>query len=169
MEGSGIIAEFKRRSPSRGIINSRVDPGEVCSAYLNSGASAVSVLTNSRFFGGNDQDLLTVRQKCNGVILRKEFIIDDYQVIESKSIGADAILLIADILSEKELQRLSALALSLELEILYEIHDEKGTDKLPDGARLIGVNSRNLDNFIIDMDIPRKIISKLPGDRHKNC
>jgi indole-3-glycerol phosphate synthase len=163
MEGSGIIAEFKRRSPSRGIINSRVDPGEVCSAYLNSGASAVSVLTNSRFFGGNDQDLLTVRQKCNGVILRKEFIIDDYQVIESKSIGADAILLIADILSEKELQRLSALALSLELEILYEIHDEKGTDKLPDGARLIGVNSRNLDNFIIDMDIPRKIISKLPG------
>jgi indole-3-glycerol phosphate synthase len=161
-KGSGIIAEFKRRSPSRGIINSSGEPGEICASYLNSGASAVSVLTNGEFFGGNNQDLLTVREKCNGVILRKEFIIDDYQVIESKSIGADAILLIADILSEKELKRLSALARSLEMEILFEIHDEKGTDKLPGGARLIGVNSRNLDNFIIDMDIPRKIISKLP-------
>ena len=161
-KGFGVIAEFKRQSPSRGIINSAARPGKVCGAYLDSGASAVSVLTDREFFGGGNDDLLQARRACNGVILRKEFIIDEYQVIESKSIGADVILLIAGILSRQELKALSDLALSLELEVLFEIHSEGDIGKLPGKAVLIGVNSRNLDTFSINMDIPGKIISKLP-------
>ncbi len=160
--GYGIIAEFKKRSPSRGIINSSATPGEVCPRYFDAGASAVSVLTNGRFFGGSNDDLLQARAACEGAILRKEFIIDEYQVIESKSIGADAILLIADILTGKEMRDLSRLASSLGMEVLFEIHDTGGIDKLPGDARLIGVNSRNLDNFTIDMEIPEKIIGRLP-------
>jgi indole-3-glycerol phosphate synthase len=162
-KGFGIIAEFKRQSPSRGIINSTASPGEVCGAYLNSGASAVSVLTDREFFGGGNDDLQQARRVCNGVILRKEFIIDEYQVIESKSIGADVILLIAGILSSQELKALSDLALSLKLEVLFEIHNESDIDKLPGKAMLIGVNSRNLDTFSINTDIPGELISKLPG------
>jgi indole-3-glycerol phosphate synthase len=117
----------------------------------------------ARFFGGSNDDFLKARAACEGVILRKEFIIDEYQVIESKSIGADAILLIADILTGKQMRDLSRLASSLGMEVLFEIHDTGGIDKLPGDARLIGVNSRNLDNFTIDMDIPEKIIGRLPA------
>lgn len=160
--GYGIIAEFKRRSPSKGIINAGAMPGEVCPAYLNSGAAAVSVLTNEEFFGGSNLDFFQARESCSGPLLRKEFIIDEYQVIESKSLGADAILLIADILTEKELKGLSDLALSLNMEVLFEIHDESGINKLPGNCKLVGVNSRNLGTFSINMDVPSKIIGKLP-------
>ncbi len=158
----GIIAEFKRQSPSRGIINSTALPEEVCPAYFKAGASAVSVLTNNQFFGGSNEDLIKAGKLCNGPILRKEFIIDQYQVIESRSIGADAILLIADILSKGEMRRLSSLARSLKLEVLFEIHDESGIAKLPPDGRLVGVNSRNLASFDINMDILRRITGKLP-------
>ena len=158
----GIIAEFKRKSPSRGVINSSVKPENVCPRYLNSGASAVSVLTNGEFFGGSNEDLAKARKLCDGPILRKEFIIDEYQVVESKSIGADAILLIADILSAFQMKRLSELAKSLKMEVLYEIHDKSGIEKLPPGSRLTGINSRNLGNFSIDMNILRRTIGMLP-------
>ncbi len=161
-EKHGIIAEFKRQSPSRGVINNGVTPENVCGRYLSSGASAVSVLTNGQFFGGSNEDLARARKLCNGPILRKEFIIDEYQVLESKSIGADAILLIADILTGVEMKRLSALAGSLNMEVLFEIHDKHGIEKLPPGSRLIGINSRNLGNFSIDMNILRRTISMLP-------
>jgi indole-3-glycerol phosphate synthase len=160
--GHGIIAEFKRQSPSRGVINSLALAEEVCPFYLRSGASAVSVLTNGEFFGGSNEDLLNARRLCKGPILRKEFIIDEYQVVESKSIGADAILLIADILSAGELEKLSGLARLLDMEVLFEIHDENGIKKLPAGARLVGVNSRNLGNFSVDMDILKKTADRLP-------
>lgn len=158
----GIIAEFKKRSPSRGTINSSAIPEEVCPVYFKAGASAVSVLTNSQFFGGSKDDLLRVRDLCNGPLLRKEFIIDEYQVIESRSIGADAILLIADILTAPQMKELSRLARSLALEVLFEIHDENGIEKLPPWARIVGVNSRNLDNFNVDPGIPGRTAGKLP-------
>ncbi len=166
-EKQGIIAEFKRKSPSRGLINSSALPENVCPQYLNSGASAVSVLTNREFFGGSNEDIVNSRKLCDGPILRKEFIIDEYQVVESKSIGADAILLIADILTENEMKNLSALAESLNMEVLFEVHDESGPDKLPPGARLTGINSRNLENFKTNLDILTQIINKLPGDTIK--
>jgi indole-3-glycerol phosphate synthase len=162
-EGFGIIAEFKKQSPSRGIINSSALPGEVCRQYFDSGAAAVSILTNGKFFGGSTADLLEARRSVGGPILRKEFIIDEYQIIESKSIGADAILLIADILSAHDLDRFFSLASSLRLEVLFEIHDISGIGKLPGGARLVGVNSRNLGTFSIDMDILKKTIKMLPA------
>jgi indole-3-glycerol phosphate synthase len=162
-EGFGIIAEFKRRSPSRGIINSIAIPEDTCPGYLDAGASAVSILTDHDFFGGSNDDFLKARKTCSGVLLRKEFILDEFQVIESKSIGADAILLIADILSGNELKRLSDLAVSIGLEILFEVHDEGGIAKLPAETRLIGVNSRNLTNFKVNPEVQFKIISRLPS------
>jgi len=166
-EKHGIIAEFKRQSPSHGVINPSATSGPVCFRYFSSGASAVSVLTNSEFFGGRNEDLVNARQHCQGPILRKEFIIDEYQVIESKSIGADAILLIADILSGNELRNLSQLAYSLKMEVLFEIHDKGGIGKLPRESILIGINSRNLGNFRIDMGILKKTIGKLPKESIK--
>lgn len=160
----GIIAEFKRQSPSRGVINEGALPEDVCPRYLRSGAAAVSILTDSEFFGGSNDDLTRARKSCNAPILRKDFIISEYQVLESKSIGADAILLIADILSEKELKSLSRLAESLKMEVLFEIHEENGIRKLPGNARLTGINSRNLGNFSIDMSILRETLSKLPDN-----
>lgn len=166
-EGYGIIAEFKKQSPSRGIINPEADPGEVCSRYISSGASSVSILTDSEFFGGSIANLVNTRKLISAPVLRKDFIIDEYQIIESKSIGADVILLIADILTKEEIKKFSALAESLGMEVLFEIHDESGIDKLPPGARLVGVNSRNLGNFSIDMDILKRTINMLPSDAVK--
>ncbi len=163
----GIIAEFKKQSPSRGVINTSALSREVCPQYLESGASAVSVLTNKEFFGGCNEDLANARKVCSGPILRKEFIIDEYQVIESKSIGADAILLIADILNKTQMKKLYSLASSLKMEVLFEIHDESGIEKLPSGSKLIGINSRNLGNFNINMDILNKTINRLPEDSIK--
>ncbi len=163
-EKNGIIAEFKRQSPSRGVINSLACPAEVCRAYIDSGASAVSVLTDSEFFGGRNTDLIKVKENCNGPVLRKEFIIDEYQVVESKSIGADAILLIVDILSKDELRNLSLLASSLGLEVLFEIHDGEGIEKLPPEAAIIGINSRNLDSFRINRELPVNVINRLPEE-----
>ena len=163
----GIIAEFKRQSPSRGIINSLACPAEVCKEYIEAGASAVSVLTNTEFFGGRNSDLVSVRESCGGPVLRKDFIIDEYQVVESKSIGADAILLIVDILSKNELRKLSSLGSSLGLEMLFEIHDKEGIDKLPPDAILVGINSRNLHSFSINMELPLNIIKKLPEESIK--
>jgi indole-3-glycerol phosphate synthase len=162
MEGSGVIAEFKKRSPSLGTINATALPQVVCRDYFEAGASAVSVLTNRQFFGGSNDDLLMVRETCDGVILRKEFIIDEYQVVESKSMGADAILLIAGILTGPRMASLSRLASSLGMEVLFEIHAPAETDKLPGEARIIGINSRNLDNFTVDTDLPARIIGSLP-------
>ncbi|MEY4739174.1 MAG: indole-3-glycerol phosphate synthase TrpC, partial [Bacteroidota bacterium] len=121
---SGIIAEFKRKSPSKGVINDRVDLLEVTKGYQDAGASAVSILTDEYFFGGDDQDVVRAREVLDIPILRKEFIIDEYQVHEAKALGADLILLIAACLSKEEVVRFSTLARSLGLEVLLELHDE---------------------------------------------
>ena len=159
---SGIIAEFKRKSPSKGIINEFADPATVCLEYMQAGASALSVITDTKYFGGSNKDLTTARKFNFCPILRKDFIVDEYQVIEARSIGADAILLIAEVLSEKELKNLSQLAYSLQMEVLFEVHDRENILKLPADARIIGINNRNLKNFEVNIQHSIELQDKLP-------
>ena len=163
---TGIIAEFKRRSPSRGIINDRVDIIDVTTAYAESGASALSVLTDEHFFGGRNEDLVEAR--LNDIpILRKDFILDEYQLTEAKSIGADVILLIAACLTPKEVKRLAAFARSLGLEVLLELHDEKELEHICDETELIGINNRNLKTFEVNIEQSLIMGQKIPGDKIK--
>ncbi len=161
-EKSGIIAEFKRRSPSKGGINLYASPEKVSISYMQGGASAISVLTDKEFFGGSNEDLKTVRKYNYCPILRKDFVLSEYQIIEAKSIGADAILLIASILNKEELDRFTNLAKELGLEILFEVHDQDEISKYVDRMDLIGVNNRNLKTFVTDYRYSLEIFDKLP-------
>lgn len=163
----GIIAEFKRKSPSKGIINEYASPANVCLEYMQAGASALSVITDSHYFGGSNRDLSTARKYNYCPILRKDFILDEYQIIEARSIGADAILLIAEILTESELKNLSALAASLQMEVLFEIHEQDSIAKLPAEARIIGINNRNLKNFEVNIEHSLQLLSMLPASAVK--
>jgi len=160
---TGIIAEFKRKSPSNGILNSLSSVVDVTSGYFNEGASGVSILTDIQFFGGSTFDLSHAREKSNSPILRKDFIISEYQVIESKSIGADAILLIAAILDKKTIVSLSELARSLGLEVILEIHDQDELEFVNQYINIIGVNNRNLKTFEVNTDTSEKIAQKIPN------
>src|SRR5678809_1410893 len=163
---TGIIAEFKRRSPSKGIINDKVDVIDVTTAYAENGASALSVLTDEFFFGGSDEDLIEAR--INDIpILRKDFIIDDYQVTEAKSIGADLILLIAACLTPKEVRRLANLAKGLGLEVLLELHDENELGHMCDETELVGINNRNLKTFEVNIEQSLTMAEKIPADKIK--
>jgi indole-3-glycerol phosphate synthase len=158
----GIIAEFKRKSPSKGMINEFANPGQICLGYMQAGASALSVLTDTTYFGGSKNDLIMARKNNYCPILRKDFIVDEYQVIESRSIGADAILLIVDVLTDNEIKTLFGLARSLDMEVLFEVHDTHGVDRLPPDARIVGVNSRNLKNFSVDTGHAISLVRQLP-------
>ncbi len=158
----GIIAEFKRMSPSKGIINEYADIENVTIGYMQAGASALSVLTDEKFFGGSSKDLSTARKFNFCPILRKDFIIDEYQLIEAKSIGADAILLIAKVLSAKEVQFLSKAAKALGLEILLEIHDESEMDRINQHIDLVGINNRNLNDFTVDINQSIRLANSIP-------
>lgn len=161
---TGIIAEFKRKSPSKGLINSSASVAEVTSGYFRYGASGVSVLTDSNFFGGSSEDLIIAREKNNFPILRKDFIINEYQIIESKAIGADAILLIAAALTKRELLDFSRTANSLGLEVLLEIHCEEELDGINENVNIIGVNNRNLKTFEVDTKISEELIHLIPSE-----
>ena len=161
---SGIIAEFKRRSPSKGNINPYVSVEEVSIGYMQAGASALSILTDEQFFGGRNADLTEARKYNFCPILRKEFIIDEYQIYEAKSIGADAILLIAECLSKSSVKKLASLAKSLGLEVLMEIHSEDQLDKLCPELDLIGVNNRNLKTFKVSIQNSIDLYSKIPTE-----
>ena len=148
---SGIIAEFKRKSPSKGFINEHADVSEITKAYTSGGAAGLSVLTDKIFFGGSADDLLKAR--INPVpILRKDFIIDAYQVTEAKAMGADTVLLIASCLSPAAVKELAAYAVSLGMEVLLELHDEKELEHCCDDTLLIGINNRNLKDFSVDIN-----------------
>ncbi|MEO5984154.1 MAG: indole-3-glycerol phosphate synthase TrpC [Ferruginibacter sp.] len=162
-KGTGIIAEFKRKSPSKGYINEKADVLEVTSAYEKYGASGLSILTDKDFFGGSEKDINKARQS-NLPILRKDFIIDDYQVIESKAMGADVILLIAACLTKMDVERLTALAAELKLEVLLEIHEEQEIGHIHPGIRMVGINNRNLKTFEVDIEHSIKIAAKIPGN-----
>lgn len=160
-----IIAEFKRRSPSRSEINLQANVLEVCLQYQNMGATAISVLTDQKYFGGSNEDITTIRDEIKLPILRKEFIIDEYQIIEAKGLGADFILLIAECLSVNEIKSLSRTAHDLGLQVLLEMHSENQIDKINDDIDLIGVNNRNLETFETNIQTSIDMIKSLPHDR----
>lgn len=161
----GIIAEFKRKSPSKGAIKAQADAAAIAQAYVKAGAAAISVLTDGPFFGGSNDDLQQVRKAIQRPILRKEFIIDEYQVVEAKAIGADLILLIASALSPGEVKSLSDLAHSLGMEVLLELHDESELRHIAPEIALIGVNNRNLNTFETTLQTSFDLAQKLPHDK----
>ena len=161
---TGIISEFKRKSPSKGIINAHADVVAVTTAYTQNGASGLSVLTDDYFFGGSSDDLIKAR--VNKIpILRKDFIIDDYQIVEARSIGADVILLIAASLSPLEVKNLASFAKNLNLEVLLEIHNEEELEHICDEVDMIGVNNRNLKTFDVDINTSLQLINKIPTNK----
>lgn len=163
---TGIIAEFKRRSPSKGIINDKADVLEITKAYSENGASCLSVLTDEYYFGGCNEDLITAR--VNKIpILRKDFIIDEYQITEAKAIGADVILLIAACLSPADVQRMAIFAKNAGLEVLLELHDETELGHICDETNLIGINNRDLKTFIVNIDRSLRMAEKIPADKIK--
>lgn len=163
----GIIAEFKRQSPSKGAINAYADVEAVSIGYMQAGASAISVLTDTYFFGGKNEDLTTARQYNYAPILNKNFVIDEYQIVEAKSIGADAILLIAECLTKKEINQLSSLAKSIGLEVLLELHTADQLDKIDTPIDLVGVNNRDLKTFEVDIEKSLAIAEKIPSSLTK--
>ncbi len=163
---TGIIAEFKRRSPSKGTINADADVVEVTSGYVSNGASCLSILTDEKFFGGSDEDLIKAR--VNEIpILRKDFIIDEYQIVEAKSIGADVILLIAACLSRAEVKQLATFAKKLGLEVLLELHAEEELEHICDETTVIGINNRNLKTFEVDIERSLLMAEKIPFPKFK--
>lgn len=162
----GIIAEFKRKSPSKGDINPYADVAKTTLGYMQAGASALSVLTDSKYFGGKSADLEAARKINFCPILRKDFIVDEYQVIESRSLGADAILLIAAVLDVNEIKVLSDLAFSLGMEVLFEMHDIAELGKYKPEF-IAGVNNRNLHDFSVSLERSIKISELLPASSIK--
>jgi indole-3-glycerol phosphate synthase len=160
-----IIGEFKRKSPSRGAINPLADIRTVALGYQEAGIAALSVLTDEKFFGGKNSDLQLAAGLLKIPVLRKDFVVDEYQVVEAKSIGAAAILLIASILSKKEVEIFSDMALNLGMDILFEIHELIDLDKLSQRIKIIGVNNRNLKTFKVSMDKSDDLFHHLP----QNC
>lgn len=164
-ERTGIIAEFKRKSPSKGIINDKVTVKEVTIAYAAAGASALSVLTDRNFFMGKKADLVAARQANTIPVLRKDFMIDAYQVIEAKSLGADIILLIAAILTPDEIQTLASLAKSLGLNVLLEVHNLEELERsINPNVDAIGVNNRNLADFSVSVDTSYQLAGHIPKE-----
>lgn len=162
---TGIIAEFKRRSPSKGTINDQVKVADVTMAYAAAGASALSVLTDTDFFGGNTRDLLEARAANTIPVLRKDFMIDEYQVLEAKALGADIILLIAAILSPAEIRNLSALAKSLGLNVLLEVHNQQELERsICADLDAIGVNNRNLADFTVNIQTSFDLADQIPAE-----
>jgi indole-3-glycerol phosphate synthase len=161
---TGIIAEFKRRSPSKGLINGQADVVKVTSAYAAGGAACLSVLTDGHFFGGSGADLEKAR--VNEIpILRKDFMIDPYQVTEARAMGADVILLIAACLSPAETKSLAVFARSLGLEVLLEIHNEEELGHICEETEIIGVNNRDLKTFTVDTDRSIQLSKKIPAGK----
>ena len=166
--GSGIISEFKRRSPSRQVINQENGVIEVAKGYEMAGASGISVLTDTKYFGGALDDLIQVRNTVDIPVLRKEFIIDEYQIYEARAFGADAILLIAAVLDTSEIRRLSAVAKSLDMDVLLEVHNEEELKKSPlEFVDLVGVNNRNLKTFEVSIETSKVLSPIIPDDKVK--
>ena len=162
-ETAGIIAEFKRKSPSQGSIHPDADPVEVATAYEAAGVSAMSILTDQNFFGGSLVDLKQVREACPRlVLLRKDFIIDPYQLHEASAYGADMVLLIAAILDRREIEDLALEAVSLGLNVLFEVHHKKELEKYHPEIRYVGVNNRDLKTFKVDTHRSLELIGEMP-------
>jgi indole-3-glycerol phosphate synthase len=160
----GVIAEIKRQSPSKGVINAHISVEKLSIGYMQAGASALSVLTDKEFFGGSNDDLLAARRFNYCPLLRKDFILDEYQIVEARALGADVILLIAAILSEAETKRLAAFAASLGLEVLLEIHRREELPADLAHVAAVGVNNRDLRDFSVDVNRSHDIAARLPAE-----
>lgn len=161
---SGVIAEFKTQSPSKGLINGEAEASEVTEAYVAAGASGLSVLTDDRFFGGSFEDLAKARwANPKAPILRKDFMLDPYQIYEAKAHGADVILLIAESLSKSLLLELAQTAREIGLEVLVEVHSAEELEKLNDMVDLVGVNNRNLKTFEVDVQTSIRLSEQIPA------
>ena len=162
---SGIIAEHKRRSPSKAEINYSFTVEEVVKGYEDAGACGISVLTDGKYFGGSLDDLLLARATVNVPLLRKEFIVDEYQILEAKAHGADLILLIAAVLSREEIKSLSEFAKNLGLEVLLEIHNQEELEKsIMPTLDMIGVNNRKVKTFEVSLDFSKKKETQIPNN-----
>ncbi|MEZ7495032.1 indole-3-glycerol phosphate synthase TrpC [Leeuwenhoekiella aequorea] len=162
---SGIIAEHKRRSPSKSTINNGLNVQDVAMGYQNAGACGMSVLTDGKYFGGSLDDLILARAASSFPLLRKEFIIDTYQILEAKAYGADVILLIAAVLSQQEIKNLSEFAKSLGMDVLLEVHDLDELQKsIMPSLDMLGVNNRNLKTFEVSLDISKTLSTAIPDD-----
>lgn len=161
---TGIIAEFKRRSPSKGWIREAANAEQIAAGYVHAGASALSVLTDTPYFGGSLSDLRRVRARVDVPLLRKDFIIDPYQVWQSKAVGADVILLIAAALTPEECRSLALLAHELRMEVLLELHDEQELGHVCDEADMVGINNRCLGTFVTDPEHSFRMAEQLPRD-----
>ncbi|MCM1139970.1 MAG: indole-3-glycerol phosphate synthase TrpC [Duncaniella sp.] len=161
---TGIIAEFKRRSPSKGEIHPLALPAEIVPAYEETGAAACSVLTDTVYFGGSLNDLAVARKVANLPLLRKDFIVSTFQIDEARLYGADAILLIAAALTSKQVEQFTRYAHDLGLEVLFEIHNEAELEKFCPEIDMVGVNNRDLTTFITDPGLSLRIVSKLPDN-----
>jgi len=163
---TGIIAEYKRKSPSKGIINDKSTVSEVTMVYAKYGASAISVLTDEEFFGGSLDDL--VEATINEIpLLRKDFIIDEYQLVESKAYGAEVILLIAACLTKDEVKTLAGLAKNIGLNVLLEIHNEQELEHICNDVDVVGVNNRDLKTFNVDISRSIELSKQIPVDKIK--
>jgi len=162
---SGIIAEHKRRSPSKQVINHDLNVFDVAKGYETANVCGMSVLTDGKYFGGSLDDLLTARASCGLPLLRKEFIIDTYQILEAKAYGADVILLIAAILTRDEIKTFSEFAKSLDLDVLLEVHNLEELQKsIMPSLDMLGVNNRNLKTFDVSLETSKSLSDHIPND-----
>ena len=160
----GIIAEFKRKSPSRGMIRENADPVEITQGYHQAGAVGLSVLTDRKYFQGSREDLIRIREAGQIPILRKDFMLDEYQVLEARAWGADVILLIAAVLEKERVRDLSALARSIGLEVLLEVHQASELGFLNEHIDMVGVNNRDLKRMVTDVHTSVRLADKIPAD-----
>lgn len=158
-----VIAEIKRRSPSQGVIRADFDPARIAASYAANGAACLSVLTDGEYFGGSREDLAAARAACALPVIRKDFIVDPYQVVESRAWGADCILLIVDAVPDEDLRELEARAMALGMDVLVESHDSGQLDRaLQLATPLIGVNNRDLRTFAIRLETALELASRIP-------
>jgi indole-3-glycerol phosphate synthase len=163
--GVSVIAEFKRRSPSGGDIRPGASPEEVAREYMQGGAAALSVLTDAKYFGGSDADLIAARSSCTLPALRKDFVVDEYQIYEARALGADAVLLIVRALTDQELHSLLDLSDKLGLDALVETHSAEEVQRALDaGARIVGVNNRDLDTLKTDVSLASRLRPLVPPE-----
>ena len=164
-KGTAVIAEIKKASPSKGLICHNFNPIEIAKNYEKSGAACLSVLTDTDFFQGSDEDLVQARNSCNLPVIRKDFIIDPYQIYEARSLGADCILLIAAALTGRQLEELNSCAKKLNMDVLIEVHNlDELKIALPLGNKLIGINNRDLHNFETSLENTYKLLGDVPSD-----